>query len=291
MQPYRLSAATPGVGRSGDAGFRGVLPYGHKEGPDVGSLLEGQWVIRRHCRLAFRVIVPILQLAGRLRSPRTDDVCLASTALRLRTTLFNRNTVVLMAPTTPAPSHAMATVCVTNLPNGTSEADIRQLFSEYGSIQGVRLYSAEPDRRLQSYSYFDLSSADVERAVAGVDGHLFNGSIIRVSHVLHRPPSTEIATGHPAGVTRHTGDEAPTIRIGNQYQVATVEKAVVPEGGEGADWHRYVLSSGRSQITGLHRGTLEQVIEYAASCVELVNSRSATGKSSRTPAYSKKKVD
>ncbi len=84
-------------------------------------------------------------------------------------------------------------------------------------------------------------------------------------------------------------NEAPAIRIRNQYQVATVERAVVPEAAQDEEWHRYVLSSGCSEITGLHRGTLEQVTEYAESCVELVNSRGATGKSSRKPVYSSKK--
>jgi hypothetical protein len=184
----------------------------------------------------------------------------------------------------------MATVCVANFPNETSEADIRELFSEYGSIQRVSLFSADPDRRLQSHGYFDLSSQDAQRAVARVDGHLFKGSIIRVSHVPHRPLSTEVAHGHPAGVTQPANSGAPPILVGNRYEVATVEKASAPQGAQGGDWCRYVLSSGRSQITGLHRGTLEEVTEYAASCAELVNSRGTTGKSARTCTYSKKNV-
>ena len=209
----------------------------------------------------------------------------------LATAFSQAKTVVFMDPTTSPPARPMATVCVTNLPNETSEADLRELFAEYGSIQRVRLLSAEPYRRLQSNGYFDLNSCDVERAVAGVDGHLFKGSIIRVSQVADEPLSQEAAMDHPAGATRHTDDDTPTIRIGNRYEVATVEKVIVPEGGQGEDWCRYVLSSGRSQITGLHRGTLEEVIEYAASCAELVNSRSATGKTTRTCAYVKKKAD
>lgn len=183
----------------------------------------------------------------------------------------------------------MAIVCVTNLPNETSEADIRELFSQFGSIQRVTLFLAEPYRRSQSCGYFDLSADDVASAVAGVDGHLFKGSIIRVSHVSHRPPAPEVAKDHPAGVTGRPDDEAPSIRFGSRYEVASVEKASMPNGGQAGDWYQYVLSSGRSQITGLHRGTLDEVMEYAASCAELFNSRSVTGKSTRTYAYTKKK--
>jgi RNA recognition motif-containing protein len=194
-----------------------------------------------------------------------------------------------MNPTPPPPNHPMATVCIANFPNETSEADIRDLFSEYGSIHQVKLFTAEPHLKLQSYGYFDLSSSTVARAVAELNGHLFNGSIIRVGQVSHRSPARDVPQDCPAGLIRHTEDATSPIRFGVRYEVATVEKAVVPEGGLGGDWHRYVLSCGLSQITGLHRGTLEEVTEYAASCVELVNSRGATGKTTRTSAYSKKK--
>ncbi|MEJ2386977.1 MAG: hypothetical protein P8Y27_06585 [Chromatiaceae bacterium] len=47
--------------------------------------------------------------------------------------------------------------------------------------------------------------------------------------------------------------------------------------------------SGSAQITGLHRGTLEEVSAYAAGCAEQFNFRSATGKSTRVVAYTRKR--
>lgn len=84
-------------------------------------------------------------------------------------------------------------------------------------------------------------------------------------------------------------DETPSNLLRRRYEVASVEKAAIPNGGEGGDWYRYVLSSGRAQITGFHRGTREEVTEYAAGCAEDFNLRSATGKTTRALAYSKKK--
>ncbi len=194
-----------------------------------------------------------------------------------------------MGLTTPHPNPSMATVCVANLPSATSEADLRELFSAYGPIQQVRLFPAQPYRSLQGLGYFDLRTEDVERAVAGVDGQLFKGAIIRVSHESQGPLPAEMAKDHPAAAVRPVHDEPPSVGTSNQYEVATVEKANSPEGGQSGDWFRYVLSSGRSQITGLHCGTLDEVMEYATSCAELVNSRSASGKSARTYAPSKKK--
>ena len=84
-------------------------------------------------------------------------------------------------------------------------------------------------------------------------------------------------------------DQIPTTLTRCRYKVASVEKTSMPDGGEGSDWHRYVLASGNARITGLHRGTLEEVTEYAAGCAEEFNLRSATGKSTRTLTYKKKK--
>ena len=69
---------------------------------------------------------------------------------------------------------------------------------------------------------------------------------------------------------------SPALR--SRYELVSVELTSVPEGGQGTDWCRYVLSCGTSRITGLHRGTLEEVTSFAVSCVEDFNARSATGK-------------
>ena len=61
------------------------------------------------------------------------------------------------------------------------------------------------------------------------------------------------------------------------------------EGGQGADWYRYVLTSGRSRITGLRPGTLEEVTAYARNCAAEFNLRSATGKGSAVVAYTRRK--
>jgi hypothetical protein len=84
-------------------------------------------------------------------------------------------------------------------------------------------------------------------------------------------------------------DLLPSTLRRSRYKVALVEKAAMPAGGEGSDWHRYVLASGNARITGLHRGTLEEVTEYAAGCAEEFNLRTATGKSTRMLTYKKKK--
>lgn len=92
---------------------------------------------------------------------------------------------------------------------------------------------------------------------------------------------------HPISGTAEilTADnELPSVSVRHLYAVSTVERADIPSDDEGKDWYRYVLSSGRSVITGFHRGSLEEVQEYAAGCAEAFNLRNLTGKSSRANA-------
>ncbi len=67
------------------------------------------------------------------------------------------------------------------------------------------------------------------------------------------------------------------------YRVARVEKIPAPDGGEGLDWRRYVLESGRSIITGQRRGSREDVFAYATECAERLNARGRKGESSWSP--------
>ena len=97
------------------------------------------------------------------------------------------------------------------------------------------------------------------------------------------PPSS----GAHSEVTAETMPSAP---VRGRFEVVSVEHAPVPDGGQGTDWCRYVLSCGGSRITGLHRGTLDEVAAFAAGCAEDFNRRSATGRGTSAVAYAKRKV-
>jgi len=79
----------------------------------------------------------------------------------------------------------------------------------------------------------------------------------------------------------------PGLPLRPQFVVASVAKAVEPNGGTGEDWYCYELSSGPTRITGYHRGSPEEVMAYAQNCAKDFNQRNATGKTSRTFTSSK----
>jgi len=67
------------------------------------------------------------------------------------------------------------------------------------------------------------------------------------------------------------------------FKVASVEKTDAPDGGQGQDWYRYILDSGRSTVTGLRRGSRKDVHAYATQCTEQLNARGLTGQSIWSP--------
>jgi hypothetical protein len=103
------------------------------------------------------------------------------------------------------------------------------------------------------------------------------------------PPGTEI--GAAVMTARPVCDEPPSILTRHHYEVALVEPADLSGERVGADsqWHRYVLASGPSCITGFHRGSLEEVTAYAAGCAAAFNERNLTGKSARASGGNPKK--
>ena len=107
---------------------------------------------------------------------------------------------------------------------------------------------------------------------------------------MHEASGTRHQTGDGVGAGEQSiEDSRPSNLLRRYYQVASVEKTNGPAGAEGDDWYRYVLASGPSKITGFHRGSLEEVTEYATDCAAAFNMRSVKGKVSRTMAIPKKR--
>ncbi|HLQ27534.1 MAG TPA: hypothetical protein VK138_16840 [Acidiferrobacterales bacterium] len=67
------------------------------------------------------------------------------------------------------------------------------------------------------------------------------------------------------------------------FKVGSVEKTGAPDGGQGHDWYRYTLESGRSTITGHRRGLRQDVLAYAVQCTEQLNARGFTALSIWNP--------
>ncbi|MGA7979989.1 MAG: RNA-binding protein [Chromatiaceae bacterium] len=183
----------------------------------------------------------------------------------------------------------MKTIFVANLPNDTDEAETRELFSPFGQSHSIRLHVGGAGREHKGTGLVEMGDQDAENAIAELDGKLFKGAILAVSEASETELSEASEAEPPEQPGRSQSDEQPSNLQRHHYQVASVEKATPPNGSHGDDWYRYVLSSGRSRITGFHRGSSAEVWEYAATCADAFNQRSTKSKSSHGIALGKKR--
>jgi hypothetical protein len=189
-----------------------------------------------------------------------------------------------MHSSTDKASQPTATLCVANLHAETSDAELKALFLRCGVAGVITLSPTSPAGGIDRCRYLDVSPGNVAGTIAALHGRKLKGAVLDVSEVAGASGAAE------GGAGAATASGAVPVKVTPiRYEVASVEKAEVPQGGEGADWYRYVLTSGRSRITGLHRGTLEEVTAYARGCAEEFNLRSATGKGSAAVAYTRRK--
>jgi len=180
----------------------------------------------------------------------------------------------------------MTTIYIGNLPNETDVERVRTLFTAFGTVESIRLTLGMASRRFQGFGYLKMDERGARTAISELDGSVFDGAIICV----HEASGTRHQTGDGVGSGEQSGEDLrPSNLLRRYYQVASVEKTNGPAGAEGDDWYRYVLASGPSKITGFHRGSLEEVTEYATDCAAAFNMRSVKGKVSRTMAIPKKK--
>jgi len=73
------------------------------------------------------------------------------------------------------------------------------------------------------------------------------------------------------------------------YCVVSVHRTAAPPLGKPDDWFRYTITGCNSRITGLHRGTLAEVTEYAEECAEAFNIRCLAKSASGLTWSSRKK--
>ena len=61
--------------------------------------------------------------------------------------------------------------------------------------------------------------------------------------------------------------------MGQPYEIVSVRRAEPPTGGEGSDWHRYVITQGANTIHGCRQGDLQAVTWAVEEIVAQLNER------------------
>ena len=57
------------------------------------------------------------------------------------------------------------------------------------------------------------------------------------------------------------------------YEIVSVQRAEAPQGGEGTEWHNYVITQGRNTIHGCRQGSHAVVLSEVEAIVVRLNER------------------
>ena len=76
----------------------------------------------------------------------------------------------------------MKNIFVGNLSFGSTEADVRSLFEQYGNIERVNLITDRDTGQSRGFGFVEMSGNDeAQRAIAALDGRELNGRNLKVN--------------------------------------------------------------------------------------------------------------
>lgn len=88
-------------------------------------------------------------------------------------------------------------IYVGNVPYNSSEEDLGNLFSEYGTVNSVKIIINKHTGRSKGFGFVEMANEEEgNRAVENLDGHEINGRNLRVDKAKDRDESTD--TGNQA---------------------------------------------------------------------------------------------
>jgi cold-inducible RNA-binding protein len=81
----------------------------------------------------------------------------------------------------------MAKIYVGNLPFSASEADVRALFAQHGTVESVSLPTDRETGRPRGFGFVEMSQADAARAIQSLNGFQMSGRPLRVNEAQDKP--------------------------------------------------------------------------------------------------------
>ena len=77
-------------------------------------------------------------------------------------------------------------IFIGNLAFKASANDLRELFSAYGEVQGVRVMTDRATRRPKGFAFVEMDKKSAKAAIEGLDGSEFFGRDLKVNYATRR---------------------------------------------------------------------------------------------------------
>lgn len=81
-------------------------------------------------------------------------------------------------------------VFIGNLAFKASAGDLRELFEDYGDVQGVRVMTDRATRRPKGFAFIEMDKKGAKAAISDLDGSEFFGRDIKVNYATRRKSAT-----------------------------------------------------------------------------------------------------
>ncbi|MDD2967858.1 MAG: RNA-binding protein [Desulfovibrionaceae bacterium] len=85
---------------------------------------------------------------------------------------------------------------VGNLPWSATEADVRDLFSQYGEVTSVNLITDRETGRARGFGFVEIADADAPKAIEALDNYSYNGRNLKVNE--SKPREERPRTSRPS---------------------------------------------------------------------------------------------
>ncbi len=79
-------------------------------------------------------------------------------------------------------------IYVGNLPWSATEEQVRNLFSQYGTVNSVNLVSDRETGRARGFGFVEMESADAAGAIQALDGSSMDGRTLKVNEAQPKAP-------------------------------------------------------------------------------------------------------
>jgi RNA recognition motif-containing protein len=89
------------------------------------------------------------------------------------------------------PTEAVKTLYVGNLPYRANETAIRELFSNHGVVQSVRLMKDKHTGKRRGFGFVEMATSDIDKAISALNDTEFQQRTLKVREAKERPERTE----------------------------------------------------------------------------------------------------
>ena len=93
----------------------------------------------------------------------------------------------------------MTKIYVGNLPFSANESEVRDLFSQHGTVESVSLITDRDTGRPRGFGFVEMSRADASRAIQNLNGKDMGGRPLRVNEAQERSGGGGGGGGGPRG--------------------------------------------------------------------------------------------